>query len=178
MVKSIWELLDGIQPEGLDIGQQQDAYTAIADSSVNNRYDGEMIVGVTRTSRFLQANWDGSVGAGAWFSDDPLQDAILPEQLIANFWRQAAMIGQLLGGYGPSYLHVLIHVAKSGAVEVHGGVARVAGRPPPPGTLYARLPALVEMGRLLDGSELDDGIVDSLRRELQRAGGIRVDEPG
>lgn len=178
IVKSIWELLDGIQPEGIDIGQWQDAYTAIADSPVSDRYDGATIAGVTRTTRFLQANWDGSVAAGAWFSDDPLQDAIHPEQLIANFWRQAATIGQLLGGYGPTYLHVLIRVAKSSAVEVYGQVARIAGRPPPKGTLYAKLPALTEMGRLLNGTEPDEDIVNSLRRELQRAGGIRTDEPG
>ncbi|HKT83489.1 MAG TPA: ATP-binding protein [Solirubrobacterales bacterium] len=178
IVKSIWELLDGIQPEGLHIGQQQDAYTAIGDSPANNHYDvDETIVGVIRTSRFLQANWDGSVAAGAWFSDDPLQDAIHPEQLIANFWGQAAAIGQLLGGYGPAYLYVLIRVAKSGAVEVHGQVARIAGRPPPKGTLYAKLPALTEMGRLLNSAEPSEEIVNSLRRELQRAGGIRTDEP-
>jgi Putative DNA-binding domain len=180
IVKSIWELMDGIQPKELDIGQQQDAYTAIADSGAYNHYDvdGETIVGVIRNSRFVQANWDGSVGAGAWFSDDPLQDAIHPEQLIANCWRQAATIGQLLGAYGPAYLHVLIRVAKSGAVEVFGQVARIAGRPPPEGTLYAKLPTQTEMGRLLNGAEPSEDIVNSLRRELQRAGGIRTDEPG
>jgi hypothetical protein len=179
IVKSIWELLDGIQPEGLDVGQRQDAYTAIADSPVNNHYDvdGETLIGVIRTSRFLQANWDGSVGAGAWFSDDLLQDTIHPERLIANFWHQAATLGQLLGGYGPAYLYVLIRVAKSGEVEVHGQMARIAGRPPPVGTLYAKLPAQTAMGRLLDTAEIDDDIVNSLRRELQRAGGIRTDEP-
>lgn len=179
IVKSIWELLDGIQPEGLDVSQRQDTYTAIADSPANNHYDVDgTLMGVIRTSRFLQANWDGSVGAGVWFSDDPLQDAIHPEQLIANCCRQAATICQLLGGYGPTYLHVLIRVAKSGAVEVHGQLARIAGRPPPQGTLYAKLPALTEMGRLLNNAEPDEDIVNSLRRELQRAGGIRVDEPG
>lgn len=179
IVKSIWELLNGIQPEGLGVDPQQDAYTAIADSPANNHYDTDgTIVGVIRTSRFLQANWDGSVAAGAWFSDDHLQGPILPEQLIANFWHQAATIGQLLGGYGPAYLHVLIRAAKSGAVEVRGNVAQAAGRPPPKDTLYAKLPALTEMGRLLDVPELDDEVVNSLRRELQRAAGIRTDEPG
>jgi Schlafen, AlbA_2 len=179
IVKSIWDLLDGTPPGGgLSIGPQQDAYTALADSSAHNRYDmGDNLVGVIRTSRFLQANWDGSVATGAWFSDEPLEDAIHPDQLIAAFWDQAAMIGKLLGGYGPAYLYVLIRVAKSGAVEVQGQVARIAGRPPPKGTLYAKLPERIEMGRLLNDAEPDEEIVNSLRRELQRAGGIRTDEP-
>jgi hypothetical protein len=179
IVKSIWELLEDIQPEQVDVGQRQDAYTAIADSPANNHYDvdGQTVVGIIRTSRFLQANWDGSVGAGAWFSDDPLQGAIHPDQLIAKCWREAAVIGQRLGGYGPAYLHVLVAVAKSGKVEVYGQEARPAGRPPPKETLYAKLPAQTAMGRLLDTADPDEDIINSLRRELQRAGGIRTDEP-
>ena len=179
LVKSIWELLGDVRPETIDISQRQDAYTAITDSPAHNHYDvdNQTVVGIIRTSRFLQANWDGSVAAGAWFSDDLLQDAIYPDQLISKCWREAAAIGKRLGGYGPAYLHVLIAVAKSGEVEVYGQEARVAGRPPPKGTLYAKLPAETAMGRLLDTADPDEDIINSLRRELQRAGGIRTDEP-
>jgi hypothetical protein len=177
LVKSIWELLGNVRPEDIDVAQRQDAYTAIAHSPTNTHWDGESVIGISRTSHFIQANWDGSVGAGAWFSDELLIDAIHPDRLIANCWRQAAGIAGRLGGYGPAYLRVLIAVAKSGEVEVQGQEARIAGRPPPEGTLYANLPDLTAMGRLLDGTEQDDAVTDSLRRELQRAGGIRTDEP-
>lgn len=179
IVRSVWGLLDNRQPENIEVGQRQDAYIAAADSPQRRHLDtdGQTVLSVSRTTHFLQANWDGSVGAGAWFSDDPLRDAIHPDQLIARCWREAVAIGHLLGGYGPAYLHVLIVVAKSGKVEVYGQEARIAGRPPPKGTLYAKLPAETAMGRLLDAAEPDEKIVNSLQRELQRAAGIRTDEP-
>ncbi len=169
MVKSIWELLGDIQPEQIDVGQRQDCCKAVADSPSNTHFDvdGETVVGIIRTSRFLQANWDGSVAAGAWFSDDLLQDAVHPEQVIAKCWREAAAIGQRLGGYGPSYIHVLTMVARSEG----------SGRPPPKGTLYSRLPRRTDMGRLLDTPDPDEETISSLRREVQRAAGIRTDEP-
>jgi hypothetical protein len=71
----------------------------------------------------------------------------------------------------------MVLAAKDEKVEVEGRMARIEGRPPPKGTLYASLPPLTQMGRLLDTVETDPSIVDSLRRELQRAGGIRTDEP-
>lgn len=178
ITKSIWALVGEAPLEQIDVYQRQDAYTALAHSAAYNHYDidGETVIGVNRSSYFLQANWDGSVSAGAWFSDESLEDAIYPEEVVARCWREAATMGQILGGYGPAHLYILVIVAKSGEVEVVGQVARIAGRPPPGQTLYSRLPARTEMGRLLDAIEPDDETTDSLRRELRRAGGIRTDE--
>jgi hypothetical protein len=83
IVKSIWALWgDKARPEGLEIRSHQDAYLAVIDSPAHNHYgvDGQSVVGISRSSHFLQANWDGSVGAGAWFGDDTLQDAIHPSK--------------------------------------------------------------------------------------------------
>ena len=133
ITKSIWALVGEVQLEQIDIYQRQDAYTALADSAAYNHYDvdNETVIGVNRSSYFFQANWDGSVGAGAWFSDEPLEDAIHPEHVVAKCWQEAAMMGQALGGDGPAYLCVLAVVAKSGEIEVVGQVARIAGRPTP-----------------------------------------------
>jgi hypothetical protein len=181
VVKSIWELIGerNPQPEPPDVSQRQDTYTALAESRRNQHFGpGSRVVGIIRTSQYLQANWDGSVAAGMWFSDDPLTGITQPDQLIETCWREAASINRLLGGYGPAYLHVLFSVAEAGQPQLFGEKEiRVAGRVPPQGTLYASLPRRTEMGRLLERGEPDRATVDSLWRELQRAAGIRTDEP-
>lgn len=48
---------------------------------------------------------------------------------------------------------------------------------PPSGTIYSKLPDLTVMGRLLDQAEPTKPVLESLGRELQRAAGIRADEP-
>jgi hypothetical protein len=68
--------------------------------------------------------------------------------------------------------------AKEGQHQQFG--KRTIGRPgrqAPEGTLYVKFPKTVEMSRFLQAEDFDDRIIDSLRRELQRAAGIRADEP-
>ncbi len=158
----------------------QDAYIGTIDSPSNNHYDtdGKTVVGVIRTSHFIRANWDGSVAVGLWSADDFAPSVTDPEALITECWAIAAKINAQLGGYGPAYLSVQVVVAKSGEVEVVGQQARAAGRPPPPGTVYARLPELTIIGRLLDSAEPNSTVVESIGREIHRASGRRADEPG
>jgi hypothetical protein len=180
VVEGIWALHGDYQPQGLDVRPAQDAYIGTIDSPRNNHFDtdGKTVLSVIRASRFIRANWDGSVAVGLWSADDFAPSTADPEALIAQCWEIGSKINARLGGYGPAYLSVRVVVAKSGEVEVVGQQARAAGRPPPPGTLYARLPALTIVGRLLDTAEPDSAVVESIGREIQRSGGRRADEPG
>jgi Putative DNA-binding domain len=179
IVKGIWELITEPRPQAVDVHPVQDSYRGIADSGGNLHFgtDGETVIGVIRSTLFVQANWDGSAAVGVWSADDLPPDLTQPEAVIAKCWRQAATIVEHLGGYGPAYLNVRVVVAKSGELVVSGDVAQIAGRPPPPGTAYARLPEVTTMGRLLDAAEPSQPVIESLGRELQRAGGMRADEP-
>jgi hypothetical protein len=179
LVKGIWELHGDVQPLGLDVAPTQDSCLAVIESQRNRHVDtdGETVLSVIRASHFIQANWDGSVAVGVWSADDFSPSTADPELLVSRFWAQASEINGQLGGYGPAYLSVRVVVAKSGEVEVVGGEARVAGRPPPQGTVYSRLPALTTVDRLLDTAEPSQAVIESIGRELQRAGGVRADEP-
>jgi hypothetical protein len=177
LAERVWDLHGQTQPEGVSVRPTQDSYLALIDSQMNRHWDGDAVIGVIRSSHFIQANWDGSVAAGLWCADDFDPGMRNPEPLIEQFWAQAAEITQRLGGYGPAYLSVRVVVAKSGAEEVVGQEVRIAGRPPPNGTVYARLPTLTTMGRLLDAAEPNQVVLESLGRELQRAAGFRADEP-
>jgi hypothetical protein len=156
-------------------GGVEDAYVGRIDSPRNNHYgvDHELL-SVVRASRFIQANWDGSVAAGLWSADDFAPSTADPEALITQYWEIATKINAQLGGYGPAYLSVRVVVAKSDGEEF----VSQAGRPPPPGTVYAGLPELTIIGRLLDTAEPSPAVVESIGREIQRAGGRRADEPG
>jgi Putative DNA-binding domain len=178
LTERVWDLHGQTQPQGVSVRPTQDSYLALIDSQMNHHWDdGNAVIGVIRSSHFIQANWDDSVAAGLWFADDFDPSMRNPEALIVRFWTQAAEITQRLGGYGPAFLSVRVVVAKSGKEEVVGQEVRIAGRPPPNGTVYARLPALTTMGRLLDVAEPSELVIQSLGRELQRAGGLRADEP-
>ena len=180
VVKGIWALHgDSSQPQDLEVRPTQDAYVGMIESGRSAHFpaDGETVLSVIRASRFIRANWDESVAVGLWSADDFAPSTADPEALIAQCWEKAAEINAQLGGYGPAYLSVRVVVAKSAEIEVVGQVARAAGRPPPHGTVYARLPALTVIGRLLDTAEPESAVLESIGREIQRASGIRADEP-
>lgn len=138
--------------------------------------DQATVTRIVRASHFIQANWDGSVAAGVWSADDFSPSSADPELLISRFWKQAAELGAHLGGYGPAHLTVAVMVAESGPVQL-GVLDRVVGRRPPQGTIYARLPPRITIDRVLDSTTPDDRVIESIGRELQRAAGVRADEP-
>jgi hypothetical protein len=178
IVNRIWGLHGEGQPQNLDVRPTQDSYLAQIDSEANSHWDGDAVSGISRSSHFIQANWDGSAAVGLWFADEFDPDLGNAEVVIERCWKQAAEITDRLGGYGPACLSVRVVVAKSGEVEVVGQEARIAGRPPPRGSIYAGLPTLTTMSRLLDVVEPDQSTIESIGRELQRAAGRRADEPG
>lgn len=175
VVKGIWSFHGEYRPEDFDVRPAQDAYTGRIDSPRNDRFGlNNELLSVVKTSRFIQANWDGSVAVGLWSADDFAPSTADPEALITQCWEIAAKITAELGGYGPAYLSVRVVVAKSDGE----GFVSLAGRPPAPGTVYAGLPELTIIGRLLDSAEPNPTVVESIGREIHRAGGRRADEPG
>jgi Putative DNA-binding domain len=179
MLKAIWDLIGDEQPEIVDVFQAQDRYTALAQSRRNQHTGlGGRLIGITRYAKFVQANWDGSVAAGMWFSDDLLHQPVDPDLLIAKCWAETEAIATLLGGYGPVQLQVLMSNAKDGQQQQFGqGAVIQTGREAPDGTLFSKLPRKVEMSRSLEIGPVGESVIDSLRRELQRAAGVRTDEP-
>lgn len=179
LAKGIWALHGEPHAQGIDVSPTQDAYVASIDSPGFRQFevDNETVRSISRASHFIRASWDGSVAAGLWSGDDFQPSTADPEGLIAQCWELAAEVSRHLGGYGPAYLSVRVVVAKSGVVEVVGQEARVAGRPPPRGTIFSRLPATTTIGRLLDSAEPSQSVIESIGRELQRTGGLRADEP-
>jgi hypothetical protein len=178
LVKGIWELHGDVQPISIDLAPTQDSYVASIDSQRHQHFEGDVVTDIFRTSYFIQANWDGSVAAGVWSSDDFPPNIIGTETLLSRLWSQAAEIGAQLGGYGPSHLSIVVVVAKGGEVGVLGRPGRPVGRPPHGTSGYSRLPAFTRIDRALDTIETDNAVIESIGREIQRAGGVRADEPG
>lgn len=104
IVDRIWKLHGDSQPEPADIRPTQDSYLARFDSPSHRTTDGGKVVGVTRMSHFIKANWDGSAAAGLWSADELQSDVIEPESVIERCWQPASEIIKLLGGHGPAYL--------------------------------------------------------------------------
>jgi hypothetical protein len=178
LVERIWELNGEVRAIAIDVAPTQDSYVATIETEPGHRLgpDQGTVTRIIRASHFIQANWDGSVAAGVWSADDFSPGSADPEVLISKFWKQAAHVGAELGGYGPAHLTVAVMVAESGPVKL-GVLDRVVGRPPPPGTIYARLPPRIRIDRFLDTATPDDRVIESIGRELRRAGGERADEP-
>jgi hypothetical protein len=176
-VKGIWDLQGEVQPIGLDVSPTQDSYVALIDSPRHPHFDGDAMTDLYRTTYFIQANWNASVAVGVWSADEFPPDVANPERLLSTLWSQAARINTHLGGYGPAHLSVMVVVAKSGAEEVVGTEARVAGRPPHRTSAYGQLPGVTRLDRALNAAEPDQAAIESMGRELQRAGGVRADEP-
>jgi len=178
LVQGIWELNGEVRPIAVDVVPTQDSYVATIETEPGRHFglDQGTVTKITRATYFIQANWDGSVAAGVWSADDFSPSSADPEVLISKLWKQAAQIGSELGGYGPAHLTVAVMVADADAMQP-GASGRVFGRPPPQGTIYARLPPEIRIDRDLDSTTPDDAVIESIGRELQRAGGIRADEP-
>jgi hypothetical protein len=174
----IWEFYGDGQPDEIFVRPTQDSYVARAESPRNEHWNGADVVGVYRSCCFIRAKWDGSVAAGLWSADEFEPGFMDIEPTITKCWERAAEIVEQLGGYGSAYLTVHVEVAKSNKEELFLEGVRVAGRPPPRAMIYASTPGQFTMGRLLDRIEPDESVVNSLGRELLRAGGERADEPG
>lgn len=186
LVKSLWAFFQSgqySQPDNMERWTQQDAFTALA------HFHSRRVLHVegrattqARITWLVQATWDGAVAASATFSEQAMIGGFsAPERVILPAWQQLDGLAQLLGGYGPAHLSVLVHAAQekiAGTPILIDDAAGTAPPPPPDGTLYRGLPERTKLGRSIMIGDPDQDVLVSLHRELQRAGGIESYEPG
>lgn len=181
ILDATWSMMKELRPQGRpdDVSprQEQDSHRASIDFVERTNWGtGNEVLSTTRSTWLTQGHWDGSVGASLTLSDGDVEVAPPLEELVRVLWDAVVPIGDLLGGYGPSQLAVVIAVMKSSESVVEGTVAHAPGRPPARNTLFAAMPAQIEIRRLVDPGAPTAPIVASICREARRSAGEVQDE--
>lgn len=161
----------------LERNQEQDRFTLIA-----HKLPGHVLHtggGASRQERSewcVQASWDGAVAASASFSPAALIGLSAINHVVSPGWRVVATLVAQLGGYGPAHLSVLVDVRQ---VDLRKHAPPQEQQPlPPRGSLFVRLPVETWIRRHTAVNEPSPDEMNSVERELARASGMHVDEPG
>jgi hypothetical protein len=107
------------------------------------------------------AKWDGSVGIRCEGNDPEIGIESLFDEIVVPAWRAAAKIAPLIGGYGSAHLFLTVGATiNTGRVEWPAGNVQ--------GGAIERAP---------DTVDVDDALVESLKREVLRSMGHPAWEP-
>lgn len=182
MTEAVWEMLARLRPAGQpdDVGRQQrqDSHAVALHFEEQKTFGlNHAVEATTRSTWLVQANWDGTVAASLTLSDGDVAQAPSPEDIVAALWTAIVPLCDRLGAYGPSQLSVVLAVTQTSASVVRGQVIHAPGRTPPEGSVYAELPEVTRIGRMVDLEPPNSAVVASIGREIRRAAGNVEDEP-